>query len=118
MHSMEWVICHQELEQGFNTERVKAVDIINKFKGFLSSDLGDNKQGGRLDFFTVEDEVPLDKLIDVNSLPEKDINFVYDENKIKNMTIKELTDIVSTQNLNIDQLNFINNLVKKKKKAN
>lgn len=99
----------------FNTERVKAVDIINKFKGFLSSDLGDDKQGGRLDFFTVEDEVPLDKLIDINQLPEKDRNFVYDENKIKNMTIKELTDIVSTQNLNIDQLKFIKNLVKKKK---
>tara|TARA_R110000822_G_scaffold109963_1_gene239941 strand:- start:49 stop:1578 length:1530 start_codon:yes stop_codon:yes gene_type:complete len=102
----------------FNTERVKAVDIINKFKGFLSSDLGDNNQGGRLDFFTVDAQVPLDKLIDLNSLPEKDINFVYDENKIKNMTIKELTNIVSTQNLNIDQLNFINNLVKKKKKVN
>tara|TARA_R110000764_G_scaffold26475_1_gene62827 strand:+ start:45 stop:1532 length:1488 start_codon:yes stop_codon:yes gene_type:complete len=99
----------------FNVERVKAVDIINKFKGFLSADLRDDKQGGRLDFFTVGQEVPLSELVDLTKLKEIDRDFVYNEEKIKKMSVKELTDIVSFQNLSTEQLQFIKKLVKKKK---
>ncbi len=55
------------------------VDIINKFKGLLSSDLQDDNQGARLDFFTVEPEVPLKDLIDINKIKEE--TFVFDETK-------------------------------------
>ena len=100
----------------FNVERVKAVDIINKFKGFLSADLRDDKQGGRLDFFTVGQEVPLSDLVDLTKLKEIDRDFVYNnEEKIKKMSVKELTDIVSFQSLSTEQLQFIKKLVKKKK---
>ena len=99
----------------FNVERVKAVDIINKFKGFLSSDLRDDKQGARLDFFTVGAAVPLSDLVDLTKLKEIDRDFVYNEEKIKKMSVKELTDIVSFQSLSTEQLQFIKKLVKKKK---
>ena len=99
----------------FNVERVKAVDIINKFKGFLSADLRDDKQGGRLDFFTVGQEVPLSDLVDLTKLKEIDRDFVYNEEKIKKMSVNELTDIVSFQSLSTEQLQFIKKLVKKKK---
>ncbi len=99
----------------FNTERSKAVDIITKFKGFLASDLQDDKQGARLEFFTVEDEVPLSQLVDISKLREIDRNFVFNEEKVKKMNVQELTDIVSFQNLTVPQLKFIQSLIDKKK---
>jgi hypothetical protein len=100
----------------FNTERTKAVDIINKFKGLLASDLQDDKQGARLDFFTVESEVPLDDLIDINKIKEE--KFVFDEQKIEKMTIPQLRDILVNQDLNLQQLKFVKDLVKKKRASN
>ena len=100
----------------FNTERTKAVDIINKFKGLLASDLQDDKQGARLDFFTVEPEVPLDDLIDINKIKEE--KFVFDEQKIEKMTIPQLRDILVNQDLNLQQLKFVKDLVKKKRASN
>jgi len=100
----------------FNTERTKAVDIINKFKGLLASDLQDDKQGARLDFFTVEPEVPLDNLIDINKIKEE--KFVFDEQKIEKMTIPQLRDILVNQDLNLQQLKFVKDLVKKKRASN
>jgi len=100
----------------FNTERTKAVDIINKFKGLLASDLQDDKQGARLDFFTVEPEVPLEDLIDINQIKVE--AFVFDEQKIQNMTVPQLRDILVNQDLNLQQLKFVKDLVKKKRASN
>jgi hypothetical protein len=100
----------------FNTERTKAVDIINKFKGLLSSDLQDDKQGARLDFFTVEPEVPLEDLIDINKIKEE--TFVFDEKKIEKMSIPQLRDIVKNQDLSLQQLIFVKEVVKKKRASN
>ena len=100
----------------FNTERTKAVDIINKFKGLLASDLQDDKQGARLDFFTVEPEVPSEGLIDINKIKEE--KFVFDEQKIEKMTIPQLRDILVNQDLNLQQLKFVKDLVKKKRASN
>jgi len=100
----------------FNTERTKAVDIINKFKGLLASDLQDDKQGARLDFFTVEPEVPLEDLIDINKIKVE--TFVFDEQKIEKMTIPQLRDILVNQDLNLQQLKFVKDLVKKKRTSN
>ena len=99
----------------FNTERTKAIDVVNKFKGLLASDLGDNTQGGRLEFFTIEPEVPTSQLIDLSQIKDKD--FVYNEQEIEKMTVQELTTVLQ-QDLTTEQTQFILKILKKKKKAN
>jgi len=102
----------------FNTERSKAVDIVNRFKSLLASDLQDDTQGGRLDFFTVEPEVPLENLIDLSTLPKVDTNFVFDQQKLENMTIPQLRSILINQDLTVEQLKIVKDLVKKKRTSN
>ena len=99
----------------FNTERTKAVDIIDKFKGLLASDLQDDKQGARLDFFTVEPAVALSELKDLSQIPDE--TFVYDEEKIKNMSVLELTTVLK-QELTTQQTEFILKILKEKKAKN
>ncbi len=99
----------------FNTERTKAVDIIDKFKGLLASDLQDDKQGARLDFFTVEPEVALSELKDLSKIPDE--TFVYDEEKIKTMSVQELTTVLQ-QELTTQQTQFILKILKEKKAKN
>ena len=102
----------------FNTERSKAVDIIGKFKGLLASDLQDDTQGARLDFFTIEPEVPLENLIDLSKLPNIDTKFEFDQQKIEKMTIPQLRNILINQDLTVEQLKFVKDLVKKKRASN
>ena len=99
----------------FNTERTKAVDIVDKFKGLLASDLGDDKQGARLEFFTIEPEVALTDLINLDDI--KDEPFVYNEEKIKTMSVQELTTVLQ-QELTTQQTQFILKILKEKKAKN
>jgi hypothetical protein len=101
----------------FNTERQKALQIINKVNGSWSSQIG-----GRTDqidhilHYTVEPEADVSKKVDLSKIPETK-DFVFNEEAIKGMTVEKLRDVIAFQNLTPSQLIFVGNLVKEKMKA-
>jgi len=101
----------------FNTERQKALQIINKVNGSWSSQIG-----GRTDqidhilHYTVEPEADVSKKVDLSKIPETK-DFVFNEEAIKGMTVEKLRDVIAFQNLTPSQLIFVGNLVKEKLKA-
>jgi hypothetical protein len=100
----------------FNTERAKALDIVNNFKRLLAADLQDENQGARLDFFTIDKEADTTKMIDLSTIKDKE-PFVFDEEKVKKLTVQELTTVLQ-QELTDSQTRYILKILKAKKKAN
>jgi len=107
---------HNRAIEIFNTERAKALDIVNNYKGLLSADLQDDKQGARLDFFTIDKEADITKMIDLSKIKDKE-PFVFNEEKVKKLTVQELTTVLQ-QELTDPQTQFILKILKEKKKAN
>ena len=100
----------------FNTERGKALEIINKVNESWSSQIGGRTdQLGHILHYTVEPEADVSKKVDISKIPETK-DFVFNEEAIKKMTIEQLRDIIAFQNLTVPQLQFIGNLVKEKRK--
>jgi len=98
----------------FNTERKKALEIIDAVNKSWSSQIGRNDQIDHILHYKIEPESELEK-VDLSTIPETK-DFVFNEEAIKKMTIEQLRDIIAFQNLTVPQLQFIGNLVKEKKK--
>jgi hypothetical protein len=98
----------------FNTERKKALEIIDAVNKSWSSQIGRDDQIDHILHYKIEPESNLEK-VDLSKIPETK-DFVFNEEAIKKMTIEQLRDIIAFQNLTVPQLQFIGNLVKEKKK--
>jgi hypothetical protein len=99
----------------FNTERLKALEIINATNKSWSAQIGRDDQIAHILHYKIEPESKLE-MEDLSKIPEiKD--FVYNEEAIKKMTIEQLRDVIAFQNLTPSQLIFVGNLVKEKMKG-
>jgi len=100
----------------FNTERLKALQIIDKANKSWSSQVGRDDQLGHILHYTVEPEADVSKKVDLSKISETK-DFVFNEEAIKGMTVEKLRDVIAFQNLTPNQLIFVGNLVKEKLKA-
>ena len=99
----------------FNTERKKALEIIDAVNKSWSAQIGRNDQIDHILHYKIEPESELEK-VDLSKIPlEKE--FVFKEENIEKMTVQELIDVISFQELTKPQLEFISNLIQKKKQA-
>ena len=100
----------------FNTERLKALEIINQANKSWTSQVGRDDQLGHILHYKVEPEADVSKKVDLSQIPETK-DFVFNEEAIKGMTVQQLRDVIAFQNLTPSQLIFVGNLVKEKMKA-
>lgn len=104
----------------FNTERLKALEIINATNKSWSSQIGRDDQIAHILHYKIEPESKLE-MEDISKIPDTK-DFVFNEEAIKGMTIQQLKDVIAFQSLTPNQLIFVGNLVKEKiekqKKAN
>jgi hypothetical protein len=100
----------------FNTERAKALEIINSVNKSWSSQIGRDDQIDHILHYKIEPESKLE-MEDLEKIPlEKD--FVFKEENIEKMTVQQLIDVINFQELTTPQLNFISNEIQKRRKAN
>ena len=100
----------------FNTERLKALQIIDSTNKSWSAQLGRNDQLGHILHYKVEPAADEKKKIDLSKLLEEK-DFVFNEEAIKGMNVQQLRDIIAFQNLTNEQIKFVGDLVKEKIKG-
>jgi hypothetical protein len=100
----------------FNTERLKALEIINETNKSWSVQVGRKDQLGHILHYKIEPEADVSKKVDLSKLIEEK-DFVFNEQALKGMTVQQLRDIIAFQKLTTEQLIIVGNLVKEKLKA-
>ena len=100
----------------FNTERLKALQIIDSTNKSWSAQLGRNDQLGHILHYKVEPAADENTKVDLSKLIEEK-DFVFNEEAIKGMNVQQLRDIIAFQNLTNEQIKFVGDLVKEKIKA-